>query len=41
MERLRLVQHQDSLCCHRLARDSVPLPPPGLSESEPPNQLLL
>ena len=38
---LRLVQRHASLCCRRLAPHSVPLPPRSLSESEPPNQLLL
>ena len=38
---LRLVQRHTSLCRHRLAQHSVPLPPPGLSEPELPNQLLL
>ena len=41
MARLRLLQHHVSLCRRRLAPHSVPLPPPGLSEPEPPNQLLL
>ena len=38
---LRLLQYRASLCRRRLALHSVPLPPPGLSEPEPPNQLLL
>ena len=41
MAHLRLLQHHAGLCCHRLTLHSVPLPPPGLSELEPPNQLLL
>ena len=41
MARLRLVQHHATLCHRRLAPHSIPLPPPGLSEPEPPKQLLL
>ena len=32
---LRVLQRHTGLCCCRLALRSVPLPPPGLSESEP------
>ena len=37
----RLLQHYAGLCHPRLAPHSIPLPPPGLREPEPPNQLLL
>ena len=39
--RLRLLQRHAGLCRRRLTLHSVLLPPPGLSEPEPPNQLLL
>ena len=39
--RLRLVQRHAGLCRRRPAPHSVPLPTPGLSEPEPPNQRLL
>ena len=38
---LRLLQHHAGLCCLRLVLHSIHLTPPGLSEPEPPNQLLL
>ena len=38
--RLRLLQCHANLCHHRLAQQSVPLPPPGLSQPESLNQLL-
>ena len=41
MVRLRLLQRHAGLCCRRLVPHSIPLPHPGLSEPEPPNQLLL
>ena len=37
----RQLQHNAGVCHHRLAPHSVPRPPPGLSEPEPSNQLLL
>ena len=36
MVRLRLLQRHAGLSCCRLAPHSVPLPPPSLSEPEPP-----
>ena len=41
MARLRLLQRHTALCRWRLAPHSVLLPRPGLSEAEPPDQLLL
>ena len=41
MARFRLLQCHAGLCCQRLAPHSIPLPLPGLSEPEPPSQLLL
>ena len=41
MVHLRLVQHHAGLWRCKLTLHSVPLPPTGLSEPEPPNQLLL
>ena len=38
---LRLLKCHASFCRCRLAPHSIPLPPPSLSEPEPPNQLLL
>ena len=38
---LRVLHHQAGLCTRRFAPHSVPLPPPGLSEAEPLNQLLI
>ena len=38
---LRLLQLHTGLCHRRLAPHSVALPPSGLSEPEPPKQLLL
>ena len=37
---LRQLKCHTGLCCSRLAPHSIPLPPPGLSEPKPPNQLL-
>ena len=39
--RLRLLQCHAGLCHRRLTLHSIHLPLPGLSEPEPPNQLLL
>ena len=41
MAHLRLLQCHASLCHHRFTLNSIPLPPPNLSEPDLPNHLLL